>query len=575
MSPPTSAAGAEILLVEDSETQALHLRLTLEAQGFKVERVATAEAALESLNTHMPNLVIADYHLPGMNGDELARQLRLNMRTRAVPVLMLTEARERDAERHGLESGVDAYVSKSADQELILLRIRALIRQVSSGSSETPAPTGAGGVLFRRAAILLVSDHAPDEDALRGVLIQDGYLTTIVEDDAAAVAEASGEDKNWDAIIVNLQDDLQGTALCRRLSGLRERPGGTVSPSFQLITFSDGDTAARRSATVRNFEAGADDVIPRSIDPEVLKVRIRSLLRRKLVDDESRRISSEAQEREMVLERAKAEALAAEALARANAELETANRQLVETQTQLVHAAKMASLGELVAGIAHEINNPLAYILAHQDTIERLSRDIQAGLSSGEVQGLDQKAAKARDRLSAVRVGLTRIQELVLNLRKFSRLEEGGYETVNVPEAIDMILALLAPKLTGRISVERRFGAPQHLTCSPALLNQAVMNIVSNAADAIDAGGRILIETRADGESYTIAVSDSGPGVPQELRERIFEPFFTTKPVGEGTGLGLAIAYRVVQAHKGSIKVVDGAEGGASFVLTVPLRASS
>ncbi|MHB0680473.1 response regulator, partial [Roseomonas mucosa] len=121
-------AGASILLVEDSDTQALQLRRMLEQQGFAVTRAATAEAALDGLNDGLPDLVIADYHLPGINGDEFSRRIRMNLRTRAIPVLMLTNAREQDLERQGLESGADAYVSKAAGQEVILLRLRALLR---------------------------------------------------------------------------------------------------------------------------------------------------------------------------------------------------------------------------------------------------------------------------------------------------------------------------------------------------------------------------------------------------------------------------------------------------------------
>ena len=144
MSAAPVAQTAGILLVEDSETQALQLRHMLETNGFHVSWRSTAEAALDSLNEKLPDLVIADYHLPGMNGDELTRQMRLNVRTRALPVIMLTEARERAVERQGLESGADAYISKSAEQELIILRIKALLRRRSSplaseGGAQAPA----------------------------------------------------------------------------------------------------------------------------------------------------------------------------------------------------------------------------------------------------------------------------------------------------------------------------------------------------------------------------------------------------------------------------------------------------
>jgi two-component system, NtrC family, sensor kinase len=288
-----------------------------------------------------------------------------------------------------------------------------------------------------------------------------------------------------------------------------------------------------------------------------LRVRIRALMRRKLTVDESRR-SREAEAR----------AAAADELGRANAELQAANRQLKEAQGQLIQSAKMASLGELVAGIAHEINNPLAFILGHHDTVERLAGELE-----GVADDADSAATltKARDRLASMRMGLQRIQSLVLNLRKFSRLDEAEKQQLDVPDAIETVLALLKPKL-GLIEVRRRLEADARLDASPALLNQVVMNIVANAADALGGEGVIEIATTQAAGWYEIAISDSGPGVPDEVRDRIFEPFFTTKPVGAGTGLGLAIAYGVVRAHDGTIVVDRGPLGGARFTLRLPME---
>ncbi len=229
----------------------------------------------------------------------------------------------------------------------------------------------------------------------------------------------------------------------------------------------------------------------------------------------------------------------------------------------------MASLGELVAGIAHEINNPLAFILGHQDTVERLTRAAQGELPADGAAA--PVLAKALDRLNSMRIGLQRIQSLVLNLRKFSRLDEADHQRLDVADAIETVLALLAPKLGG-IEVRRRFEARGGLDGSPALLNQVVMNLVANAADALAGAGVIEVSTADDEHSYRMVIDDSGPGVPPELRDRIFEPFFTTKAIGDGTGLGLAIAYSVVKAHDGEITVGDSPLGGARFTLTLPKR---
>ena len=315
----------------------------------------------------------------------------------------------------------------------------------------------------------------------------------------------------------------------------------------------------------RAFDAGLDEFIPALLDDGVLRVRMRAIVRRKLLQDEMQQAEADRQDRAITLERARM----AEALTQANAGLEAANAKLIETQAKLVQAAKMASLGELVAGIAHEINNPLAFILAHQATVQRLLGKI--GPEAVPDEAARGFIAKAQDRATAMGAGLRRIQDLVLNLRRFSRMDEGGFQLVDIFESIDTVLTLLSPKLGDRITIGRHYEGPPALWCSPALLNQVVMNIVSNAADAIEGPGQIEITATADGNVYLIVIEDSGAGIPENLQERVFEPFFTTKPIGSGTGLGLAIAYTVVQAHKGAITVGRSALGGASFRISVPL----
>jgi two-component system NtrC family sensor kinase len=561
-------AGAMLLLVEDSETQALQMRRMLEGHGYAVRRAATAEAALEALNGPLPDLIIADYHLPAMNGDELVRQIRLSSRTRAIPVLMLTEARERDLERQGLESGSDAYVAKSAGQDLLLLRIKALLRRRAE-SQPDEAPGGDQQGTFRRTRLLVVEDSATQRLLLAAQLTRDGHSVASVAGPAGALDQLRQDPAGWDGVLLNAATaGFDGIALAEQLHSLRAAAGA----SFQIVALvRDGVPGAEEQAMLgRLFAAGADDLIPSPAPPEVMGVRVRAALRRKLLLDEERRSAALSRERALTIERAQAKAAMAEALGHANEELAAANLQLRETQTRLVQAAKMASLGELVAGIAHEINNPLAFILAHQGTVDRLLGQV-AELTAPGSAALP-LVARCRDRVGSMTLGLARIQDLVANLRKFSRQDDNAFQMVNVPEAVEIVLALLGPKLGDRVVVERDFQAVEELLCLPALLNQVVMNLVSNAADAITGQGRIVIATRSDWRDYVITIQDSGPGVPDGLRDRIFEPFFTTKPIGQGTGLGLAIAYNVVTAHEGSIVADNAPEGGARFIVSVPVR---
>ncbi|GCE83241.1 two component sensor histidine kinase [Komagataeibacter diospyri] len=587
-----------LLLVEDSDTQALRIRRMLEGHGFHVHRVASGEAALDTLDERLPGLVIADYHLPGMNGGQLARQLRMNAVTRTIPVLILTEGIEPGLEREGLESGADAYIPKSSDPALIVFRIRALLREHA-----VHAPSLLPQRVFRRARIMVIAPEPAHRRAVPELIDQlrrDGHIVTLCPDPSRLEPSLLHDpDHVPDCVVIDLAcREFDGLAVCRRLDEWRQEDllSGNVPP--RILGVDDASRPDAKEFSARVFEAGTDDLVSRDVGPAALALRIRVLVRRKLLQDDVRRIEVERQAREIAVKSARAEAAAiaskaslAEALEQANRELADANRKLIETQGKLVQTAKMASLGELVAGIAHEINNPLAFILAHKDTVARgLERVISMEAACTDPDH-DNRAAilnKCRDRVGSMNMGLRRIQNLVLNLRKFSRLDEGLFQLIDVPEALETVMALLTQKLGSGIVVRHRYEAPDRLYCQAALLNQVIMNIISNAADAILAAqpddmsvrggiaeGEIEIHTflthNGEGrDSYVFVITDSGPGIAPDVQERIFEPFFTTKPVGAGTGLGLAIAYSVVQAHQGSLSVGSAPQGGARFTISVP-----
>lgn len=251
-------------------------------------------------------------------------------------------------------------------------------------------------------------------------------------------------------------------------------------------------------------------------------------------------------------------------LAQANEELAEANRKLKETQAQLVHSAKMASLGTLTAGMAHEINNPLAFCLSNVHSIQLWICKLR---SDPELAHLWQKTELRLDQLNQ---GLERIKELVVSLRKFSRLDESEIKTVNIHESLESALLFLSHETAGRITIVRDFQCDGELTCYPGLLGQVAMNLLSNAVQAIEAVGTITVSTRREPGWLSIAIEDSGSGIPPEHHDRIFDPFFTTRPVGAGTGLGLAITYQLVQAHYGTLSLESEVGRGSCFKVALP-----
>ena len=326
-----------------------------------------------------------------------------------------------------------------------------------------------------------------------------------------------------------------------------------------LILTGDNTSEAKEKA----LSHGAHDFLSKPLNRTEVTLRVRNLL-------ETRHLHLQLKAQNASLEQQVSERT------KLADELGRTNQKLRETQAHLIHSEKMAGLGQLVAGIAHEINNPLAFVINNifivQETLGKL-----AAQSAELAPDAFAKVSKMQIRICDANAGATRVKELVTKLRTFSRLDEGTVKTINIHESIESVLLFLRHKMEGRIEVERHYGEVEMLTCLAGELNQVLMNIVANAIDAIDSNeksdghGRITIATGQQNGHFIIRVRDTGKGIPDEIRNRIFEPFFTTKPIGQGTGLGLAISYGIMKAHQGSMEFSSKAGEGTEFILKIPI----
>lgn len=282
-------------------------------------------------------------------------------------------------------------------------------------------------------------------------------------------------------------------------------------------------------------------------------------------------------------------------LRKANKELSNTLDELKRTQSQLVNAEKMASLGQLTAGVAHEINNPINFVSGNVNPLKRDVSDILAILKAYEdvvenkqLQEVFAGVAELRKKtdyhllvdeiyklLEGIGEGAARTAEIVRGLRNFSRLDEDELKKADINEGLEATLLILTGKLKNRIEVVRDFGKIAPVMCYPGQLNQVFLNILTNAAEAIRDKGTITISTRQQGDWVVISVKDTGAGMPGHVLGRIFEPFYTTKEVGKGTGLGLSISFGIIKKHNGTIDVKSVPGEGSEFVITLPVRSEN
>lgn len=282
------------------------------------------------------------------------------------------------------------------------------------------------------------------------------------------------------------------------------------------------------------------------------------------------------------------------------AELSQTLDRLKASQAQLVQSEKMASLGQMVAGVAHEINTPLGYVKnnlliaqdltgqlldCHSKTAALVSMLDDPGASQGDLDrvAVEMQGAIAglggvdlKEDLTSIYAdslfGLEQIGELVVNLRNFSRLDEARVKDVQLHECIESALTIARNVLKNKVDVVRQFSELPPVACSPAQINQVLLNLFTNAAHAIDERGILTVSTRQAGNRVVVGVRDTGRGIPSDVLPRIFDPFFTTKRIGEGTGLGLSIAYQIIHAHGGTIHVESTVGVGTVFEIELPTQ---
>ena len=279
-----------------------------------------------------------------------------------------------------------------------------------------------------------------------------------------------------------------------------------------------------------------------------------------------------------------------QALTDSNQKLTELLKTVESAQNQLLQSEKMAAVGQLAAGVAHEINNPIGFVTSNLGTLKSYVQNLLDLIAAHEAAAAGDTAPLAQVRqgmdidylredivalLSESSEGLDRVRKIVQDLKDFSHVDEAEWQDANLNAGLDSTLNVVNNEIKYKAEVIKDYGQLPLVRCIPGQLNQVFMNLLVNAAQAIEKRGTITVRTRREGDAAVVAVSDTGCGMAPEVAKRVFEPFYTTKPVGKGTGLGLSLAYDiVVKKHGGRIEV-DSTQGiGTTFSISLPLNAA-
>ncbi|WP_339734367.1 ATP-binding protein [uncultured Gimesia sp.] len=529
--------GGTILIIEDSNTQARIIEESLKDLPLQIHCSSTGRDALEWLKDNKAILLLLDYELPDMKGIEI----------------------------------IDELARQGQHPEFLVMTARG---------SETVAVQ-----MMKRGAV----DY----------LIKDDTFTSLLP----TIVERSLKKIKSEQILEIAQNALQQAEKRTRLI-IDSAADGFIS------MWDDGTILDWNKAAERIFGWSYKDAIENNLIDKMMPEKDRENFKEKLMEI---KCGDQSQSQNKLIEATALNKAGQEFPIEISASIaskgepcvlnafirDISNRQMLESQ--LIQSEKLASLGQLAAGVAHEINNPVGFVKSNVGTLSEyveiftrllsLYEELAQAAHSGDkpkqeqIQNQIQTIREEEDLadiledvnelLSESTEGLVRVTEIVQNLKSFARLDEASIKEANINEGITATLKVVWNELKYKSEIVTDLGEIPDIRCSPGQLNQVFMNLLVNAAQAIPERGTISITTEAIDSEIIICISDTGVGIPEQELSQIFTPFYTTKPVGQGTGLGLSIIYGIIQKHNGNISVESEIGVGTTFTIRLPLEGMS
>ena len=547
----SGTAMATILAVDDSRINLKGVSRMLEGH-FRVLTAESGPAALQIAAAEpRPDLILLDVMMPDMDGYEVIQRLQADEATRDIPVIFVTARVNDEDEQRGLSLGAADYITKPLRPAILLARIRNHLKLKQAQDALRDYNTALeSSVAERTATLSAVLDSA---DQVIAMITEEGAIMAInrigAEQFDATPAQLAGRN------FFDLLPPEFGIPIADQIAEV-------------MLTGHSSEVDAARNRRIFHVTVYPVPGAP----PRVVVY----------ASDVTDKVAADAllhKEREQ--------------LAAALAHQRELNRKLEDAQNQLLQSEKMASLGQLAAGVAHEINNPIGFVRSNVTTLKGYLDSLFAIIAAYDGQAAQSATPETLAALAAIKQredydflhedifqllaesqdGLTRVQDIVQNLKDFSRVGESGFGWADLHACLDSTLNIIWNELKYKCTVVKHYDPtlPQ-VYCIASQLNQVFMNLLVNAGHAIAERGEITITTShgPDGMAH-VAISDTGCGIAAEHLPHLFEPFFTTKPIGKGTGLGLSITYGIIGKHKGSIDVSSEVGKGTTFTVNLPI----
>jgi signal transduction histidine kinase/DNA-binding response OmpR family regulator len=647
----------KILIIEDDMMQQKIMSTNISSYGYACETASSGKAGMEKARLNDPDVIILDLFLPDISGVMACKQLRAQKETRHIPIISITSSDDKRVRLDSLNAGANDFISKPVDFNELLIKIRNLVQMkgfedikvkhdilaktldaIETAKREWEQSmdcirdavllTDSNGLVLRCNKVLNTLTGKTYNELLnrawRDILAEGGFTGFSGPADCVEFHHTTGRYFECSVYDVPNNDRLMSAASVITLHDITDRKKAedelrngrmSLQKALDEISALIQEVAVKKNFSVRfknpNLKKchefmkcdkegcichadGGNDRRCWQKAGTFCRGEVQGQFAKKYetctkcpffedaAHDPYTYLGEQFNNMMHILETQ-------------HTDLENAYNELKMVQSQVLQQEKMASIGQLAAGVAHEINNPMGFIISNLNTLKRYREKLSEYLTvqAALVERCSEKCgnsgvlteiAKKRKALKIDYItgdldnlikesleGADRVKKIVQDLKNFSRVDESEFKTADINSGLESTINIAWNELKYKATLVKEYGDIPLTVCNPGQLNQVFMNLLVNSAHAIEKQGEIRVRTWHEGIMINIAISDTGFGISDENQKRIFEPFFTTKEVGKGTGLGLSIAYDIIKKHNGMIKVDSEVGKGTTFTISIPV----